>query len=234
MIKRWIVSSLLLSLTVPAWAIQLVPIHNNGQAKVNIAAAEFTRIFVNGDRINDVKGVSGQYRLQANKISGQIFIAPSEQHKQSPMTIFITTEHGRTYQLRLLPKPIPADSIELDPPMIKSPQAKSWEEGSAYLHALTTLLVDMYRDHAPEGYSVKSIRQSSHQWLGNVANVTLLKMYVGDHLRGNVYVVKNVMTTPLTLTEQQVYRAGARLVALQQHVIPALGSTKLFMVMSND
>ena len=56
-----------------AFATQVVPIKNNSLARVKISDHDYTRIFVEGDRISDVKGVAGQYNLRRDSRQGDIY-----------------------------------------------------------------------------------------------------------------------------------------------------------------
>lgn len=232
MVKKILLSGLLTALFSSTFAMQVVPVKNNAQVKAKIANGDFTRIFVKGDRISDVKGIAGQFNYRLDRKAGQIYIAPTEKYKDQPFNVFLTTENGKNYQMLLLPIPIPADAIELKPPVFKSHVAKIWERETAYVNALTTLIRDMMRGNSPEGYSVNRVKNPTVQRLGSVATLRLVEIYSGDHLRGTVYVIHNLINKPIRLADAQLYRPGARAIALQDEVIPAHGQSRLFMVVS--
>lgn len=215
-----------------SFAAEIVQVQNNASAKVTISNHDFTRIFIPGDRISNVKGVEGQYNLHKDSTSGDIYIAPTEKYQNKPFNVFLSTENGKNYQLTLLPKKVPAESVELFAPGNANPQAVAWEASSSYIQSISALMKDMYNDDTPDGYNYLRVSNAKPAPLGDIATVTLVQSYYGDHLKGNVYLVKNITKQDIRLSESQLYKNGSRAIALEDQVIPVGGETRLFMVVN--
>lgn len=228
-----LVGTLLLGLVSSSFAVQSFNVDNNSKVTLKISNADYNRIFVAGDRISDVNGVKGQYNLKVDNKQGQIYISPSQTNQTTPFNIFITTESGNNYQLQLIPLPMPAATVELKPLLLKNPAAKAWEENSPYKTAIIKLQTAMYNYTPLAGYSIRVIKKCRTKPLGDIAAIKLQIMYIGDHLRGNLYEITNRTSHTLRLRETQLYRPNALAIGLETRYVEPHGKTRLFVITKN-
>ncbi len=219
----------------PCFALQTKPIQNNETVSATVAQKGRTRLFVEGDRIASLHGTPNAYVYKNDDIHGQVFIMPTLAYQHKPFSLFITTESGKTYGLKLNPKNTLAESIMLRPKG-NSGEARRWETASSYNHTIIRLIRYMVNDISPEGYEVAKIAEATKSrvyYLGNKAELKPLAIYRGVHLRGEIYQYRNPLNRPITVTETEFYRPGTRAIAIDRHTIPAHGTTTVYGVMSN-
>ena len=84
--------------------------NNQELLNFNIAKKELTHIAVENDRITGLKMSNDLLEVEQNDKSGDLFVRAKTENFE-PITLFITTEQGRTIGLRLIPKNITAESI---------------------------------------------------------------------------------------------------------------------------
>ncbi len=72
--------------------------------EVEISRQGLTRIKIQEDRILNVFGVTGEYVMEVDEGQGQIFLSPMGPGSSNPISLTLTTEKGRTQDLRLTPK----------------------------------------------------------------------------------------------------------------------------------
>lgn len=102
---------LMCCISAPAFALQTIEVGVNQKASAQIANDEFNRLFVENDRITSVKGKQGQYQLQSDELLGEVYLFVED--KVAPIVIFVSTEKKKTIQLRLVPQPLEAQTIEI-------------------------------------------------------------------------------------------------------------------------
>src|SRR3990167_7156559 len=102
-LKHTFILSLFFLLTLSAVKAALIQTLDESRViEVPISKEDLTRITVQEDRIRNVFGVTGEYVLETDEDQGQIFIRPTDLEK--PFSLTLTTEKGRTQDLRLIPK----------------------------------------------------------------------------------------------------------------------------------
>ncbi len=217
----------------PCFALQIMPIGNNGTIEASISMNELTRIAVDQDRIVRVRGLEGIYDMKNDLAQGAIFIRPLENQKQ-PFTLFLATEHNRNYVLHLTPKDQAADTLLLKPKEIPHEKAKHWEDHLPYIKTLTLLIADMRKDTPPPGYTVTRIAKAKKQHVNKLISTQLLRVYRGVQWEGCVFEVKNRSKEILTLKESDFYQLGDHAIALSDVILPPHGQTLLYKVTSHE
>jgi len=99
-------------ISISAFGMQVHEVEDNAEVSGVISSSEISRVFVEGDRIHEVKGVKGKYILNKDEKKGDIFIRPSI---SETIQLYIITEKNRTYQLILKTAEIEAQTIMLSP-----------------------------------------------------------------------------------------------------------------------
>ncbi len=91
------------SLMISAWAGEY-RMDEKKRLEAPISLTDVTRIYVEGDRIQQVIGLDGHYALETDDTSGQIFIKPIHTSHTSPLNVSLMTEGGLTQDLTLKPQ----------------------------------------------------------------------------------------------------------------------------------
>jgi len=85
------------------------------RVEAEIARDSMNRLAVSNDRIVSVFGDEGAFVTQTDEQNGQVFIKPSIENKEIPLSLTIVTENGLTQDLLLSPKKSKASTIILKP-----------------------------------------------------------------------------------------------------------------------
>ena len=211
-----------IALVQTCFAIQEKPIKDNGTAKAYVSIHGLTRIAVDNDRVQDVRGPEDAYQIKTDANQGAVFIQPTPVFQKRPFTIFLATEQGHDYMLRLMPRNQPANTILLKPQGVLNPAAVHWETTSPYTEAITELMKDMVNQTLPEGYAVDAIGKAKNQRVGDV-NIKPIQ----------IYQVTNCTAQTIILNEREFYQSGVRAIALTQQDIAPHGQIFLYRVSSD-
>jgi type-F conjugative transfer system secretin TraK len=215
------------------FALQTVSIADNQTKNITVSAHELSRIFVNGDRIQNIRGLEGAYTLTKDTTQGQIYIKPTPPYQAKPFNLFVTTEKGHNFNLFVIATGIPGQDIELKP-TTPSKEAELWEVNSEYSQLLVKLIVSMANDEIPSGYSVSYPDKKTKDVKYGCLTLKLQKRYLGKHLYGETFLIENNRNKPVSVEEKMFYQNGARAIAILDFIIPAKGQTVLFRVMGNE
>lgn len=176
-----------------AYAATIHPLNDLKVIEVPISQTGLTRITVQDDRISNVFGMRGQYEMEADETSGQVFIRPQD-HVLGPISLTLTTEGGHTQDLRLIPKPQSPEALILEKP--ESEKAQEMTQQSINRHDIEELLYACAEGRIPPGYhSVKLEIPNSDETYPLVSEIT------NGKLRGLTFEVKNEATIPWILAE---------------------------------
>lgn len=215
------------------FALQTISIADNQTKTITIAANELTRIFVAGDRIQNIRGLEGAYTLTKDGAQGQVYIKPTPPYQAKPFNLFIATEKGRNFNLLVKATETTGQDVELKP-LTPSKEAESWEVNSEYSQILVKLITSMVNAEIPSGYSlIYPDKKTKALKYGNLT-LQLQKKYLGKHLYGEVFLVQNNRRQPINVEEKMFYQIGVRAIALSSLTIPASGQAMLFRVVDNE
>jgi len=113
-----------------AFGMQVKVVDDNAEVAGVISFSDISRIFVEGDRIAEVKGVKGKYILNKDEKKGDVFVRPTSA-ESGLIQLYLITEKNKTYQLSLSPEKIGAQTIMLRP---NAPEMKVLSERSASIY----------------------------------------------------------------------------------------------------
>jgi conjugal transfer pilus assembly protein TraK len=225
---------MLFVLTSSAFGLQIRTVSDNQTVMIKVSAKELSRIFVSGDRILNVRGLDGAYDLKRDDTLGEIYVQPSPYFQHKAFNLFITTEKGHTYNLFATPLEIPAESIQIKP---KSPTIKladRWERNSAYGEVIIKLMEYMKNEKYPEGYAVVSLGKVKPKKISSALTMQLLTIYKGDHLQGEIWLVKNVRNSGQYVHPRDFYQNDVRAVSIiDENLLPAC-ETLVYRVVDHD
>jgi len=192
-----------------------------------VSTMALNRIAVEGDRIVSVKGISGQFQMDKDPQLGQIFIQPTVVENSEPIHLFLTTEKGCTYALKLETHELAAETIVLVPAGQHSAAAK-WEKSNSYEVILTSIVKALHNGTDLEGFIVEDHKKSFPKVHG--AKMMLRKVYRGDRLQGELYEVDNPLKTGIQLEEPYFYKAGVRAIAILHKSLAPKSKTRILIV----
>ena|SRR3990167_11157227 len=215
------------------YALQIKSAVNNTTITAKVSATDVTRIMVQGDRIQSVRGVKGAYTRGNDNNSGEIYIQPTPFYQNHAFTLLITTELGRHYTLLLNPLSVPSDTLMLVPKGVNEAQAAQFENSSPYEMAITHLIRDMRVGSRPDGYAIKKVNEKKRYLYGNIATIKLKAIYQGLHLHGEIWEVTNTQLTTITLSERNFYKVGTRAISLETMDVAPKSTTYLYRVVSH-
>ena len=225
MFKRIAFLLLFCSMTVEAQ--QKVPVQEGTEVTITVSSNTLNRLAVENDRITTVKGITGQFQLDKDGETGQVFIQPVATDKQELIHLFLLTEKGHTYPLSLTLHEGPAESILLMP---IEEVASQWEQSSSYETLLRALVQAMHNQTPLEGFVVDNVKTRVPNLTLKQAKVTQLQTYSSNKLRGYILEVSNSCKEELILTEQQFYRKGIRAVSISNPILSAGSKTRIYVV----
>lgn len=205
---------------------QRVTVKEGAPITVQVSSSALNRIAVEGDRIQSVKGISGQFQLDKDPHLGQIFIQPAAENKE-PVHLFLTTELGVTYALSLEASDSAPESIILVPKLQQSLAAK-WEKSSSYEQVLTNIMKALHNKTLLEGFSLETINQKLDRVQG--VTVTHDKSYLGDKLQGQRLEIHNITKQMIELQEADFYSPGIRAIAVLNKNLQPNDKTVVYLV----
>jgi type-F conjugative transfer system secretin TraK len=220
-----------------ATALQIKPGKDNETIYFKIAAKEYSRIFVKGDRILTVKGKSIAYQLKEFKgksEEGILYIQPTESYQNRPFTLFVGTEQGHHYTLLLESLNIPAENIEIKPLSASKALATRWEENQPYLQKLIELMRQMKIEDQPEGYAIVNMGIVKPKKFPNGISLQLLTLYKGGQLDGEVWKLKNESGRTLEISPRQFYQNNVRAISVVEENLKNCEETIMYRIVSHD
>jgi len=211
---------------------------NDETVSSQIASDALNRITAVGDRILHVKALDGQFQLDKNENTGDIFIKPTQATSTAPIHVFITTEKQQTFSLLLLPTSINAQTIRL---ISEQSQVKtaSWDTQASYQQTLIRLIKAMRRGEKLDGYQIDELAELPLDEKKTGVQLRLLTRYTSNTLQGEVYELANYTHESFTIDESTLfndfYQDGHSLaVATNSHIVPPATFTQIYRVISHE
>jgi conjugal transfer pilus assembly protein TraK len=227
-IRRVVLLTSLLSVSVPALALQVLEGADGQSLIAKISQKELTRVMVEGNRIKRVTGNPGEFWLEKDEDKGQIYIRPASDSLVKPINLFISTERG-TFMLLLQPVDLPAETIVIKPlPGVR--EASSIEKSSSYVRVMKNLLLAMAGDALPRDMEVRESGREIALWKN--VRFTFARAYLGQGIVGEKYLLTNLSNVSMTVAEQELYKAGVMAVAVENSKLNPAQSTNVFIIRS--
>lgn len=197
MYRLLIIASLLISSS--SYALDIKPIKDNASVDITVSDNSLNRIFVTNDRIIETYGIEGAYRIEKDEEQGSIYLIPTAYYKTKAFNLIIKTEHGHHYTLNVKPVDIKAATIALKPLSPAKEQAKKWEVGSPYENVIIALIKAMSIGKSPDGYAVIPLGNTQKPEVKSNLALMLKTIYRGDYLEGQIWSVKNMSKSDISL-----------------------------------
>jgi hypothetical protein len=183
-----------------------------------IAKDSMTRIYVEGDRIQQVFGLDGQYVLETDEEMGQIFVKPIDDHSEKSFSITILTEEGVTQDLLLKPEKNNTESICLKQgKKIKKTHIlnDNSEQSSSYEKKIMEKIKLSLREDYNDFFELLDEKKDYHLDISNV-EVQLIRSLQDDQHLIRVFEVKNIGFSVVLLNLEFLGGLGDCAVALNK------------------
>jgi len=219
---------LVLSASGPAAALQILEGADGQSLIAKISQKEVTRVMVEGNRIKRVTGNPGEFWMEKDEDKGQIYIRPTSESTVKPINLFVSTERG-TFMLLLQPVDLPAETIIIKPlPGVR--EASRIERSTSRVRAVKNLLLAMASDALPTDMEVRELSRELTLWKDT--RFTLSRTYLGRAIVGEKYLLTNVSSAVMTVTEQDLYKSGVMAIAVENGRLGPTQSTNVFVIRS--
>lgn len=231
----------------------VIAIDPNSQASVNLSKTDINRLYVHGEKITAIN-FPGSMLSAHNDSSGGIYV---NTNSNAPFTTFISTNMGLHFSMLVIPKSIPGQTIKFIAPIPKttpnqnqkntaviqhSAHAYDFEKSAPYERTLIRLIKVVELGNTPPGYTNIAPKAFSQISIFNVPNSvgkigglsqSVEAGFLGGSLAVRVLSVKNTISKPVELFENEFYSPGVRAIAIQQEYLKSNATTNVFEVISN-
>lgn len=213
---------------------QVLTLTENKRLEANIAANVMNRVAVTQDRIMNVFGDEGTFVTQADDHTGQIFIKPTPENANNPLSLTLVTENGLTQDLTLNPIEDKAATIILKSSGSHKEQSSPQEtllpgfsrgadiEQELWIASLRQAVLgelpELYEKHSIETRKISGF-EIKHQ-----------KTYQSGSLMVKVFVLKNTSSLPQELGEKNFYQPGDIALSLQKTLLEPNEKTLLYVL----
>lgn len=215
------------------FALQNKAAKENATIIAPISSEVLNRIYVETDRIKEVYGMDGTYKLQKDEESGSVFIMPAGASQTQAIYVFLKTEQGRHYALQLMPEKRGGETIAIKPLSAVSKLANKWELSNSYDRTIVELIKKMACAEIPDGYTNIPMGTDQAQKAQNPLLLKLLNIYRGQQFEGQVWIVTNNSAKTLQLNAAGFLSTKVKAAALEQTTLAPHAQTRLFWVVSN-
>ena len=184
-----------------AIAAQVMTLSSDTRLTAKISQKDMNRIGVDGDRIAQVFGRSGNIAIETDNTQGQLFIKPMGNGRH-PISLTLITESGLIQDLLLLPLDIPAETIVLKA-LKKMQNLPHLTNQSLFQNDIKDLVKAMVEGKEIPGYEKKSVSKKIPVW----KDVKLLQrtIYQGTQFQGLVLELKNLSGSLMYLHEKNFF-----------------------------
>lgn len=207
-----------------------LPIKPDETVHVEVAAQRYNRLFVKGERIQAVRGVSGEYELEKDEASGEVYLKIKEEVAE-PVALFIITEKAHHYQL-LLTSDEEADAVVELVPVVSPPPAPMPVPQDA-----TQPLIDfvaMGFNSKPSTLVMTAIQSPREQYIQDALVLIPQQQFSNAHYQGVLYQVTNRSDKPHLLQGDYFHSQGVVAVGMPRTVLNPQASTRVLVVQAKQ
>ncbi|ERJ36209.1 IncF plasmid conjugative transfer pilus assembly protein TraK [Burkholderia sp. AU4i] len=167
--------------------------------------------------------------------NGVFYFAFANGDAMGTETLFVIDDQGATYQLLLQPRRVPSANIIVPSGgdgTVRSSGPRTTAASSAYQSAIKDLVYEMAAaqgDPAADPIaSAVPVNQDVPLW--KEARLTFQTKYVEDAFVGEQYTLTNVSGSDMVIAEQELYRPGVVVIAVEQQTLAPGDSTRVYIV----
>ena len=218
-------------------ASQSIHFTNNETVKITLSKDDPNRLFIQGDKIQNIACKKGfcVTKLMPESGDAMLSLGPMARASQG-FTFYITTKQERHLTVVALPEHGVGQTIQFIPASGGSSKAAQFEKKSPYQQTLTALIQYMMRypqtGQAPPGYAVADVDQQTPTANNSKSDVLVfpVRFFRGMHFAGLVYGVKNTSDHKMTISPRQFYEKGMLAGAVAKRKLKPGEITRLYEV----
>lgn len=180
---------------------------------------------------------SGDVVVECDRDKGEIYIRPAGESPK-PINLFVSSANA-TYTLLLRRTDTPADTIVIrdkTPKALRTNLASARPSGPApnHIRVMKALLVAMASDRIPTDVRVEETSRDVQLWAE--AKFSLRRTYEGRGYVGEKYLLQNISSTPMVLSEQEFDRPSSPMqgevsgIAIELHNLLPGESTSVYVI----
>jgi conjugal transfer pilus assembly protein TraK len=221
--------SLLLA-TLPAWALQVLPVRDGETAFARIAADDLTRIALSDGRIQSWHALKGRLAIEKNARTGQLYVRPLD--RDEPASLFLTTDSGATYALTLQPVDMPAESLILKDPARRAAKPSAAEQSDSRQRMVKALALMLAADRLPADMEVRERGETLRLWQGS--RLVLLRSWLGSAVVADLFHLTNTGNAEMRVAEAELFRPGVLAVGVENQALNPGDTTRVFVIRQRE
>jgi conjugal transfer pilus assembly protein TraK len=217
-------SLFLLCAATSAHALQILDVSDGATVFVKISSNDITRLTINNGRIAAWQVPKGRLVLQKNAKTGDLYVRPL--NRETPVSLFVTSESGGTYALTLQPISMPSETVVLRETGRAQPSFA--ERAGSRSDAIKAFMLAMAADRLPPDMEVKESAQDFELWQGS--RLTLVRTWVGARWVGERFDLTNTGQSSMRLAEQELFKQGVLSIAIEKLELAPGETTRVFVL----
>ncbi len=185
--KRLWIGWLGIFLAVPLYATQHLKVKDSDAITASISPEHLNRIVLASDRIARIQALDGQFQMQHDESSGELYIKPNLTHLDKELNLYISSEQGFTYALELLPSQESAQTIVLDNSKAGVKDISTRNDNDE----IHQLLFAMHHGIGNDEITKQDVNQDTLPTIYNQLAMTPVAHYWGQDYVGEVLIITN-------------------------------------------
>jgi len=176
-----------------------------------------------------IKEVKTSKKLTLNIENKSLFV---RLNKNEPAELFIilNDEENRVVNIILIPKSIPAETVEIIDPTKKNEKIRRAEKSLPYEVVIRNMVISAKNSGKIDGYFKKDFTDENIYFSTDQLYLKKLKELKGYRYKLEIWEVTNISGDSLYLKERDFYTQGMRAISLDKHELPDNGTTKAYIV----
>jgi len=230
---------------------QNIPMDSQKRVKAVISKDSMNRLAVTNDRITQVFGDEQSYTVQTEEGIGQIFLKPTLENGDKPLSLTVITENGSVQDMTLVPTEREAATIILTGPNTSRSVDGAREEIERmrdFNPNTHPYFQNAFQDHRPslKNQLVRAMKALVSGRLSEVESEAATRKPVEGfdmdykrahhvaNLKGLVYEVKNLTTTQIEIDERQFYSSGDLALSFEKRLLNPQETTNFYILVADD
>lgn len=207
-----------------------VAVTDNEVQKIHLARATYNRIAIKDSRILSIKGENGNYDLQTDEQTGDVYLKP-QTTKQ--FDLFITSESLEHYQLIVLPDEKATQTVLLKPKNKEIHMNNIKKDSLPYVEKIASLMKIMYSNKTSEFYKTSLLSEKPYSFQRDF-KIKRVALYRGHDLTGEVLQVTNKQKQTKEIMPSEFAISKVIAVSALSTILKPKASTIIYRVLSND